>query len=340
MSVETVRRVSEERLFAPEGKFAYLASDHVSLDDLTGTTSYESRTLRAVTTGPAAAAVIAPVGGGKSSLIADICAHLPETHVALRVPILGLGDPTNTSAMAAMALATALQAVKFDAAQRAALKQARADRIVAARTSRGLGGRLGGGPFPVELHGELGTLETQLASDQLAGERLAGLDRLVSLLIFRGRQPIFVLEDTEAAVGGRDQDDVIEGFFAGPVTAFVREVDAACLIAVQDEIAAQEPFQRLAPSLLRVVLPRFAHQGATVLTQILAHRLAREPAGPQVDEVLSGEAVDLLGAFYGRTGKLRHALAAAQTAADHSADVGAERIGPGAMRGAISEWSG
>ena len=340
MSFEAVRRVSDERLFAPEGKFVYLANDHVRFDDLTESTSYEARTLRTVTAGPGAAAVVGPVGGGKSSLIADVCARLPETHVALRVPILGLDDPTSTSMMAAMALATALQAVKFEKAQEAELQHARADRADVTRSSRGMGGKLGGGAFPVEVHGELGTLETQLATDRLAGERLAGLDRLVSILAVHQLQPIFVLEDTEAAVGGRDQSAVIEGFFAGPVTAFVREVDAACLVAVQDEIATQEPFQRLAPSFLNVELPRFEEDGSTVLGKILEHRLARENAAPTVDEVLSGEAVDLLGAFFGRTGKLRHALAAAQSAADHSTEAGADVIGAGAMRAAISEWTG
>lgn len=339
MSAAAVARISDQRLFAPEGKFAYLASDHVRLDELTGTTAYETRTLRTVTGGPAAAAVIGPVGGGKSSLIADVCARLPETHVALRVPIVGVGDPTSTSEMAALALAGALDAVKFEAEQRDVLERARADHVVTARASRGLGGKLGGGPFPAELHGELGTLGTQLQTDKLAGERLAGIDRLVSILIARGRQPIFVLDDTEAAVGGREREDVIQGFFRGPVAAFVREVDAACLIAVQDEVAAQAPFRLLAPSLLCVELPLFGDRGASVMARILGHRLAREDDAPTVDEVLDADAIGLLGASYGRTGRLRHALAAAQWAADHAADAGAELIAAGAMRAAISEWN-
>lgn len=339
MSIEAVRRVSEERLFAPEGKFAYLASDHVRFDVLTGTQSFETRTLRTVTAGPATAAVVGPVGGGKSSLIADVCAHLPATHVALRVPIVGVDDPTDTSAVAAMALATALQAVKFEADQRQVIERARADRTTNTRRGRAFGGKLGGGAFPVEVHAELGTLETQLETNRLAGERLAGLDRLVSILVYRGLQPIFVLEDTEAAVGGREQDDVIAGFFAGPVTAFVREVDAACLIAVQDEIAEHDAFRRIAPNLLKLELPRFDARGTDVIEAILTHRLARETEAPGLNDILEREAVELLGAYCGRTGRLRHALAAAQSAADLSADAEARLVTAGAMRGAINEWS-
>jgi hypothetical protein len=339
MSAEAVQRVSERRAFQPRTKFAYLASDHVRMDQLTGRLQYETRVLSAVIREPVCAAVIGPIGSGKSSLIADVCAHLPDTHIALRVPIVGVDDPTSTSAMAAMALSSALAAIDLEAHQRHALEQARADSMVAARKPTGFGGKLGGGPIPAEVHVELGTLQTELATNRLAGERLAGIDRLVSILVARELQPIFVLEDTEAAVGGGDRSDVIEGFFNGPVTAFVREVDAACLLAVQHHIAEQEPFRRLAPSLVRVELPRFDEgSAAPALATILRHRLALEDLRVDTSDLLDDGALDLLADFYGETGGLRHTLAAAQTAADHAADTGAEMIGSGHVRAAVSEW--
>jgi len=160
-----------------------------------------------------------------------------------------------------------------------------------------------------------------------------------SILETRGRQPVFVLEDTEAAVGGGDRSDVVEAFFNGPVTAFVREVDAACLLAVQDHIASHEAFRRLAPSLRCVELPRFDEDEAVAaLRTILDHRLRGHHRTFELSDVLATNAVRLLAAFYCETGGLRHTLAAAQAAADHAADNGDAFIGSGHVRAAVSEW--
>jgi hypothetical protein len=154
----------------------------------------------------------------------------------------------------------------------------RADRAVAMRPPTGLGGRLGGGPFPVEVRAEVATLRTQLETDALAGDRLAGIDRLVGILASHGRQPVFVLEDTEAAVGGADRDEVIDGFFSGPIHAFVKEVDAACLLAVQDHIAEHPAFRALASSVAQIELPRFADgRGSAVTTRSVRASYAGRP---------------------------------------------------------------
>lgn len=301
MTAAAVQLVCDDLVFQPRNKFAYLASDHVPMDVLTGKPNYESKILRAVVSEPICAAVIGPVGAGKSSLIADVCRQLPDTHVALRVPVVGVDDPTSTSQMAAMTLSTALGAVALEDYQRTALEGARADRV--------------------------------------AGDRLAGLDRLVDILVVHKLQPVFVIEDTEAAVGGRDAPDEIARFFAGPVTAFVREIDAACLIAVQDHLAENEAFQALAPSLVRVEIPRFSDQNAVeVLGVILRHRLGLHDDAIELDHVFDGAAIDTLAAFYAETGSLRHALAAAQTAADHASEGGADLIAVGHMRAAVNEW--
>jgi hypothetical protein len=285
--------------------------------------------------------VLGPIGAGKSSVIAYVCSQLPETHIALRVPVAGADDPTSLSVVAAVALSQALNDLDLEKYQQEALESARADRVSRERTPGGLrGGKLGGGAVPAEVHAELGTLRRQVETDALATERLAGLERLIQILVERGREPIFVIEDTEAAVGS-GEPHMIDGFFDGPIRAFTREVRAPCLIAVQDHIAASSSvFQELAPSMQLVRLPEFDQSAAgRALSTILRQRLEDCGVEFRLDETLSDEALELAVDFYEDSQcSIRHTLAALHTASEHAADARAERIGPGHVRAAIAEW--
>lgn len=343
MSADAVRAASDNRMLYPNTKFAYLAGDHVRMDDLTATDVYEARALRALCADPSAAAIIGGIGAGKSSMIADICAQLPDTHVALRVPVVGIDDPTSTSETAALALSCALDAIKLEAHQLHALQVARSDQTTnspgPSPRSGKISGRIGGGVFPAEVSVETETLRQQLDTRQLAGDRLFGLDRLVTILVSRGLQPIFVFEDTEAAIGGRASLERVDAFFRGPVAAFMNEVEASFLIAIQDHIATQEPFQRVAPGLLRIELPQFTGEAATsAVSQIVAHRLSRSDPALDIGDVFSPDALAALGAAYSRAGSVRHVLAATQSAADHASQDGAETILRAHIDLALAEW--
>ncbi len=206
MTPEQIEFLAGQGAFRPRQHFSHLAADHVPFDELTGRATFETRALRAVTANDTAVGILGPRGAGKSSLIAYVCAHLPDTHVALRVPVTGADDPTNVSTVAAVALSQALADIDLEHYQREALERARADRATVEQVPGGLrSGTLGGGPIPAQVNVELGTLREQLTSNRLAAERLAGLDRLITILVARDLQPVFVLEDTEAAIGGADQ---------------------------------------------------------------------------------------------------------------------------------------
>lgn len=283
-------------------------------------------------------AVQGPIGAGKSSLIASVCADLPSTHVALRVPVVGADDPTSVSVLAALTLSGALAAIEMEAHQRQALEEARADRAERVTTPGTLGAKLGGGPIPAEVAVESGTLSEQLQTNRLAGERLAGLDRLISILVAHGREPIFVLEDTEAAVGGREDHERIEAFFAGPVTAFVQEVEAPCLVAVQDPFAEAAAFRRLAPSFELIELPTFPDARAA-LAVIAAHRLRAHDLDVIVADVIDRDALEVLVAFYDEAHRsLRLTLAALQSAVDHAADLSASTVRAAHVRVGADEW--
>jgi hypothetical protein len=341
MSARDLQTIVAQRAFAPRRLFSHLAHDHVPFDELTGTEQYESVALRAVQTEPVCVTVIGPVGGGKSSLIAHTCRHLAATHVALRVPVTGADDPTSVSVVAAAALSQALYDVELEQYQREALDRARADTTIEdAAPSTAVGGKLGGGPIPAEVQAELGTLRQQFQRNQLAGDRLTGLDRLVTILVARGLQPVFVLEDTEAAVGSDADLSTIDAFFSGPVRAFMNEVEASCLLAVQDRFTSCSAFNELAPSMQLIEVPTLAgDQLRAALSRIVSHRLGQVELATSVDDVLHPEVLELVVSFYDETdGSLRHVLAALQSASEYANDTDANRIGPGHIRAATDDW--
>lgn len=340
MTVELIELIAAGGVFRPRGHFSQLAADHVPFDRLVRQDRYETAALQAITS-DAPVAVVGPRGGGKSSLIAHVCGQLPAGHVALRVPVTGADDPTSVSIVAAVALSQALDDLDLERYQEEALERARADQSAQQRTPGGLrGGTLGGGPIPAQLLAELGTLREELTTNRLAAERLAGLDRLITILIARGLQPIFVLEDTEAAIGGADRPDIAAAFLAGPVRAFVHEVEAPCLVAIQTAFSTSDAFAQLAASMRVIEIPSLDDSTARdALTAIIANRLHQHEVSDDPASVLADEALDRLIAFYDEAEhSLRFTLAALQTAAEYAADMRAQRIAPGHIRGAVSDW--
>lgn len=339
MSVDQVIRVEHENVFLPRTRWHELAADHVPLDDLEPRTVWEGRALRSIVQG-APVSVVGPPGVGKSSLIAFVCSRLPETHVAFRLPVTGADDPTSVSVMASMALGTALNAIDLENYQHNALEAARADSTITQDRQPGFTtGKLGGGPVPAEINVELGSLRTEHTTHALASDRLAGLDRLINILVYHGKYPVFVCEDTEALVGGSDRSEVIERFFSGPIRAFLTEVDAPVVIGVQSEIAATSPtFQDLRSRTTDIDVPGFSDP-ADALRKIAGQRLADSDTDFSVDDVVHSDAIDALVGFYGEAGlSLRYTLAVLHSAAAHAADMASEMISASHVHLAAAEW--
>lgn len=339
MSAEILRRAAAESFFRPRQRFPQLAHDHVPFDRLTGGTSHEGRALRECVDREGVVGIVGPRGGGKSSLIAHVCKELPDSHLALRVPVSGADDPTSVSVIGAVTLSQALNDIDLARRERRGLARLRGDSSSSER-SLGAGGTLGGGPIPAALHADLGTLREQVRTDALAVDRLAGIDRLISMLVARERRPVFVLEDTEAAIGGEDAATA-KGFIDGPIRAFVHEVDAACLIAIQDVFQPLEAFEHLAQSMAMIEIPSLPPAAArSALEAIVENRLGQfgletSPAA----EVLNDDAIDRLVGFYVETsGNLRATLAALQSAVEYAAEQGADLVGGGQMRAGVEDW--
>ena len=340
MSGKDVTTLAEVAVFRPRTKFGQMGIDHVPFDVLTGTEDFEHKILRDLARESVCACVVGPSGAGKSSAIAWICQQLPASHIALRVPISALDDATSVSEVSSRALASALDAISLEDYQRQALEHARADEIVTERGQPGVtSSKLGGGPVPAEVNIQLGTLRHQLARGQLPGDRIAGLERLIQILVANDLTPVFVLEDTEAALGGDDRDRV-EGFFDGPIRAFMQEVDAPLLLAAQEHLtAASDAFRRLEPAMSRIVLPRFEERAHEALVVILQHRVRLEELELDVREVIEDEAIEVFAESYRTTGgNLRLTLAAAHSATEYAVEARSDRVRASHARAGASDW--
>jgi hypothetical protein len=339
MSQEQVLRAERENVFLPRTRWLELASDHVAIDQLEGSGAWEERANRSILQDHPVS-VVGPVGVGKSSLIAFVCANLPESHVAFRLPVTGADDPTSVSDMASLALGMALHAIDLEAYQRDAIERARAESTVVERHSSGLpGGKLGGGAVPAEVNVQLGSLREEHLTRKLAGDRLAGLDRLIDILTYHGRQPVFICEDTEAMVGGAVREDVVERFFNGPIRAFLTEVGAPLVVAVQTDIArSSATFQDLRTRTTEIEVTGFSDPH-DALRRIADKRLSDCGLGCAASDVLHTDAVDALVGFYGETGfSLRYSLAVLNSSTGHAADMAADLVRAAHVQRAAAEW--
>jgi ABC-type transport system involved in cytochrome bd biosynthesis fused ATPase/permease subunit len=108
MSRPQLARVAALQAVAPRRRFHELAADHVRFDDLTGELSAEHPALQAITNDTRPVAIVGPRGGGKSSLIAHVCDVLPDSHIALRVPLVAMDDLEDLSSIGVTTLTMAL----------------------------------------------------------------------------------------------------------------------------------------------------------------------------------------------------------------------------------------
>jgi len=340
--VSVLRAIRAQGTFR-EPAFADLGVEHVPFDRLTGAETVEGPLLDAVVAG-SSAAVVGVRGGGKSSVLAWLCRHLPADRIPIRVPVVGMDDPSDPAVLGSVALGAALDAARTDAVelpadQRATLERARADEVTTQGAGRRVGGKLGGGPIPAEVSTELGSLEREYARSTQPVDRLYGFDRLLGIFAYHGLTPVFVLEDTEAALGAGVEEATRDRFFTTSLKLLLREVDAPTVFAVQEHFAALDAYAQLRPAVLEVTVPRLREGVADALRAILARRLAPFGLADDIDAVLSPAALPVLADFYAeKDGSIRHVLAALEVATTAALDSGDERLELGHVRLGIEDW--
>lgn len=341
MSAEQVAYIANKAVFRPRSRLWDLHELHVPLDQLTDSDAYERRTIDRISEG-SCVAVVGSSGTGKSSVIAWVCCQLPPSHFALRIPITGVEDPGSVGEIARLALSITLDEVVLDATAQDDLEKTRATSQTTIRTPSGLASaKLGGGMIPAEVSLNVASLREEFIQERLGGDHLLALNgRLVPTLAEAGTTPVFVFEDTEATVGGADDRHRAEAFFAGPLSAFVDQVDAPTIVAVQTHlIDGSRAFGRLAPVLELIRIPLLDDRARTAIETILGRRTELAQPHAQLAGIIDATALDALTEFYTQSdGDLRRVLAAAHEAAEHAAADHAAQISEAHARFGIAQW--
>lgn len=340
MSANKVALIAEKAAFRPRSRLWELHELHVPFDELADCGTYEQRAVTRITEG-SCVAVIGPSGAGKSSVIAWLCYQLPPSHFALRIPVTGVEDPGSVGEVARLTLSIVLDEIVLDAVAQDELQRTRAESQTTVRTPTGVSAKLGGGVIPGEVSVNVASLREEFTQNRLDGDYLLALNgRLVPILAEAGTTPVFVFEDTEATVGGADDRQRAEAFFAGPLSAFVDQVAAPTLVAAQTHLVeGSRAFGRLAPVLERLTIPLLSDRARHALDAILTRRTELAELRVQITDIIEGIALGELAEFYRHSnGDLRRVLAAAHEAAEHAAADRAERIALPHVRFGIAQW--
>jgi hypothetical protein len=340
MSRERIVEIAETGVFRPRSRPWELHELHVPFDALSETEDYEQKAVNNLIQGTCVA-VIGESGTGKSSVIAWLCSQLPDSHLALRIPITGVEDPGSVGEIARLALSIVLDGIAFDSRDERELEEARADSRTTTRLPVGFNAKLGGGAIPAEVGINAASLQEEFDQDRLEGEHLLALNgRLIPILEEGGITPVFVFEDTEATVGAEEGHESAEAFFAGPLSAFVDQVDAPTIVAVQTHlIDDSRAFGRLAPSLQRLTIPLLENRARAVVDSILARRLEPATLDDALASVFDQAGLDELADFYQSSGgDLRRVLAAVHEAAERASSDEAELIALPHVRVGVALW--
>lgn len=239
MSADHLAGLDAERAFFPRGRFHELPFDYVPFDDLTATSTVDSRIDRALRAEAGCVTVVGPSGAGKSAAIAAAVERLEGDFPCLRIPVAAIGEVAGSPVAFGQHILreTVQQAgARFAAHQRQDLQAAATERATTRRATQGITARLRAAipGLSVELAGDL--KDSAIDQEQLANatDVIDGLNRLVGIFEGRGGPPILIFEDTDAWLGtpdGQQTAALANQFFSQSLGVLVRDVEIRSIIA-------------------------------------------------------------------------------------------------------------
>jgi hypothetical protein len=349
VSVEQLAGLDAERAFFPRGRFHEMSLDYVPFDELTASSTVDSRIDRALHAEAGCVTVVGPSGAGKSAAIAAAAERLKDHYPCLRIPVAAIGEVAGTPVAFGQHILreTVQQAgAVFAAHQRQGLQAAAADRSTTRRAPQGITARLRAAlpGLSIELAGDL--KDSAIDQEQLANatDVVDGLTRLVGIFEARGGPPILIFEDTDAWLGtpdGQQTAAAANEFFSQSLGVLVRDVEIRSIIATHTRYVELDGYQAIRARLLTEVAIPSLSDPRDAIGRILQRRIDVSHVDAKVGDVFTDDALTRLVAEYDHSDRsIRHVLQVCDTALEQAAPTYPDRLAEDHLRGASVALTG
>lgn len=339
MSRALLESLDESRSFEATHRFADLTLFHVPFDELTGSPNTETA-LKATAEQGGKLALVGRSGAGKSSVIASVLGPLVENLapelVPLRIPVAAESaeTATNPGAFARHVLRTVVRYSTeiLDNEERQLLSRSAAHQITNQGQERTKRASIGAPRLIADLGlaSEVKSGAEQYVNETSSGDAVDGVVRLVEIFRSHGLIPFLIVDDSDSwlRIGDHDLLMVADGFFLQVIPMLARETGCGFVVAVHDDYLELPSYQHAQQLLTRsITLPLPANPTAAI-SAILSRRIQLAGVSASVDELLSPEALTLLGERYREDRSLRRMLSAVDRATQRGSADGVETIGP------------
>lgn len=339
MSLELLEDLEAVRAFEPTHRYEDLSTFHVPFDLLTGDALTEGA-LRKVAESGGRAALVAPSGAGKSSVIASVLGplveDLAEEIVPLRIPVAATDAETATEprAFTQHLIRTVIRYSTeiLEPKELAAMRRSAADQLSVQGPQRSRRWAVGAPKLVADagFAAEIKSGAEQVNDEISAGETVEAVARLVELFRAHGREPFFVIDDSDRwiRIEGTDLLDVASAFFRQIVPLLAREVGCGFAIAVHDDYVELESYQAAQEQLSRIISVPMPADAIKAVSTILNRRIELAGLDASGNELIDAAAIEMLAERYEADRNLRRMLATVNRATQRGCADGVNALGP------------
>jgi Cdc6-like AAA superfamily ATPase len=348
MSLVLLQALEDARAFEATHRFDDLSVYHVPFDHLTGSETTETA-LRMLAAREGKVALVGPSGAGKSSVIASVLGplaeELEEKVVPLRIPVALIGDATATepTLFTRHLLETVVRYSSEILApdERALLSRSAADQVSTQGRERSHRFSVGAPKLVADagVAAEVKSGAEQFVNEQSGGAAIEGAARLVEIFRSHGREPFFVIDDSDRWIraAGKDQINVADAFFAGVVPLLARELGCGFVVAVHDQYLDLESYRQAKQLLSRVISLPLPDDSIGAIEAILDRRMEVVGVDDRATDLLEPQALERLAALYCENRSLRMMLATVNRATQLGCSDRAEAISIDLIQTALAD---
>lgn len=336
MSLEQLEALDLTRTFEATHRFEDLGSFHVPFDHLTESASTEA-SLKAMAERGGKVVLTGPSGAGKSSVIASVLGplaeDLSEEVVPLRIPVAATNAATATEPRA-FAQHLVRTVIRYSTEilsddERLEMRRAAADATSTNEPEKTRRLAVGAPKLVMDagFASEVKSGAEGLNEELTAGEAIDAVARLVAIFRAHGREPYFVVDDSDRwiRIGGTDLLEVANAFFRSIVPMLAREIGCGFVLAAHDEYLDLESYRSARELCSQVIhLPTPPNPGDAIIA-ILDRRIGLAEVDAISAELFDRGAIEALVERYVDNRSLRGMLATVDRATQLACT---ERIAP------------